>query len=247
MSNWQDRGANAVNAGADLITGIAGALGGIGARLKRGKHAGFIEAFTAVTGHVMSQNGKLLPEEIQALEQFLLNNHQNPAFSAFESADIVAKVKEYATKAFMGDEAEIVRAVTKLERGGDSAKMTIIAALAIAFADGDCDQDEINCIQRHAQAMNINMGQLAAEFSLALPGIQQPSANLGIPQSTGAPQQATTASVVEQQTPSPVQQVAPAVAPVQQAPPTPTSVAVEKCPMCKPDVPGICKFCKRTW
>ncbi|MFC1609139.1 hypothetical protein ACFL3M_03035 [Patescibacteria group bacterium] len=214
MVEWEQRGANAINAGADFLTGVGGAFKGLGNRFKRGKHQAFIEAFCAIAGSIAAQNGRLLPEEVQALKQFLLNNRNNPAFTSFEVDELVAKMKEYAVAEFLCEGEKITRAVDGVEPGSDSAKMALLGALAIAFADSDCDINEARKVNEYSSRLNLSLPALSSEFQIQIPQLPALSnhpaefARVNTPELSfeEPPVTAPVAPAISQQTVQPVQQ-----------------------------------------
>jgi len=185
MANqWQQRGEGFINAGMDFVSGAGKAFKGLGSRIKRGKYNLFIETFCAVAGDVASRNGRFMPEEIAGLKRFLIDNHDNEVFTAYTSAELVEKIQDYAIAAFLGDEEKTLRALRGIESGSDEAKLVIIGGLAIAFSDGECDQNEASAIIDYAQRLGVDLNQLAAEYSLKLPALDAPRP---IPQDTAPP------------------------------------------------------------
>ncbi|MFC1623316.1 TerB family tellurite resistance protein [Patescibacteria group bacterium] len=233
--NWEQRGANAVNAGADLATGIFSAVRGIGGRLKRSKHEKFIDAFCAMTGSMAAQNGRLLPEEIQAFKNFLLQNRANPVFAHFEVDELVSRLEKFAVAEFLCKGEEITRAIDGIDVGGDSAKMALLGALAVAFADGDCDAREAMKINEYSAQLGLSLSALSSEFQIQIPQLPAQSNDPAEFARVSAP------DVVFEE--PPVAPVAPAipqqtVRPVQQAVVTPTPPAQ---PQGKP-----CRACNGT-
>lgn len=172
-SQWQRRGENIVNAGIDFIGGVGSAFRGVGGRLKRGKHQNLIEAFCAVAGDVASQNGRILPGEIESFRRFLLDNHDNPFISAFSADELIEKFRGYGIAAFLGEEETFVRVISGIDPGDDEGKLVILGALAVAFADGECDMQEAECIVSYARRLNIDLDSLAQEFRIKLPDMHQ--------------------------------------------------------------------------
>lgn len=171
-SQWQQRGEGLVNAGMDFVTGVGSAFKGLGGRIKRGKYKPFIEAFCAVCGDVVSRNGRFLPDEVNGLKRFLIENHDDPVFSNYSSAELTEKIKDFAIASFLGDDEKTLRALRGVESGSDEAKMVIIGALAIAFSDGDCDPNEASAILDHSHRLGVDLHQLAADYGLQLPALE---------------------------------------------------------------------------
>ncbi|EIC21621.1 tellurite resistance TerB family protein [Thiorhodovibrio frisius] len=171
-SQWQQRGEGFINASMDFVGGAGKAFKGLGSRIKRGKYNQFIETFCAVAGDVASRNGRFMPEEIAGLKRFLIENHENEVFSAYNSAELIEKIQDYAIASFLGDEEKTLRALRGIESGSDEAKLVIIGGLAIAFSDGECDQNEAGAIVDYAQRLGVDLNQLAAEYSLKLPALE---------------------------------------------------------------------------
>ena len=168
-ADWQKRGENVVNSGIDFVAGIGHAFTNLGSVIKRGKYANFIETFCAIAGDVASQNGRFEPAETEGFKRFLLNNHDNPVIGAFPVDDLLAKFRQYAIAAFLCDEEKLIKAIKGVEAGSEDARMVIIAALAVAYADGECDTKEAACILQYAKKLNIDLAQLAHELNLSLP------------------------------------------------------------------------------
>jgi tellurite resistance protein len=173
MANqWQQRGEGFINAGMDFVAGAGTAFKGLGGRIKRGRYKNFIEAFCAVAGDVASRNGRFLPDEIAGLKRFLIENHDDPVFTSFSSAELLEKIKDYAIAAFLGDDEKTLRALRGIESGSDEAKMVIFGALAIAFSDGECDRNEASAILDYSHRLGVDPHQLTAEHGLQLPALE---------------------------------------------------------------------------
>lgn len=169
MADWQKRGENVVNSGIDFVAGIGRGFMNLGGAIKRGKYANFIETFCAIAGDVASQNGRFEAAETEGFKRFLLDHHDNPVIAAFPVDDLLAKFRQYAIAAFLCDEEKLVKAIHGVEAGSDEARMVIIGALAIAYADGTCDTAEAACIEQYAKKLKVDLAQLAHELNLALP------------------------------------------------------------------------------
>lgn len=168
-SQWQRRGEGVVNAGVDFVSGVGRAFGNLGNRIQRGRYAAFIDAFCAVAGDVASQNGRFLPAETEGLKRFLLHQQESPVFRAYGVDEVQEKLKTFAVAAFLGEEEQVVRALRAIEPGSDEARMIILAALAIAFADGECDDREAASIAGYARRLAVDVDELAQGFGLTLP------------------------------------------------------------------------------
>jgi tellurite resistance protein len=169
MADWQKRGENVVNSGVDFVAGIGHAFMNLGGAIKRGKYANFIETFCAIAGDVASQDGRFEPSESEGFKRFLLDHHDNPVIAAFPIDDLLGKFKQYAIAAFLCDEEKLVKAIKGVEPGSEEARTVMIAALAVAYADGECAPAEAACIARYAKKLNIDLAQLAQELNLLLP------------------------------------------------------------------------------
>jgi tellurite resistance protein len=211
-----------VNSSADFINGVGSAFKGIGNRFKRRKFEPFAEALCAVVGDVASQNGRLYKEELEEFRRFLLHNcRDTPILEMFKTEELVKKVERYAVSAFLCDEETVLLAVRNVEEP-ELANLVILCALAVAFADGDCDAKERECIEYHARNMRVDVRSLAGQFNLDFDSAPKP------------------------------QIIPPAVPPVKQAVPPAgpnsnpaTPPAGDFCPMCK-GAGGSCVFCKGT-
>ncbi|WYD80559.1 MAG: TerB family tellurite resistance protein [Candidatus Electrothrix gigas] len=236
--NWGRTGESIVNSSADFIGGVGSAFKGIGNRFKRKKFEPFTEALCAVIGDVASQNGRLYRAELEEFRKFLLQNCRNtPILEMFEIDELVNKVKHYAVSAFLCDEETVMLAVKKIEEP-ELADLVILCALAVAFADGDCDAKEQKCIEQHARNMRVDIGSLAGQFNLDLGAAPKPQI---APPAVPPPQQ-----VAPPPNPQPVPAAAvPARdAATPSAPSTPNTPGTA-CPMCK-GAGGSCVFCKGT-
>ncbi len=221
--DWGRTGEHMVNSSADFINGVGSAFKGIGNRFKRRKFEPFAEALCAVVGDVASQNGRLYKEELEEFRRFLLHNcRDTPILEMFKSEELVKKVERYAVSAFLCDEETVLMAVRKVE-DPELANLVILCALAVAFADGDCDAKERDCIEHHARNMQVDVRSLADQFNLDFGSV--PKAQIAPP-------------VV----PSP-KQTAPPSRP--HAEPAAAPAAGNPCPMCK-GAGGSCVFCKGT-
>ncbi|WP_295455039.1 TerB family tellurite resistance protein [uncultured Thiodictyon sp.] len=169
MADWQKRGESVVNSGIDFVSGIGHAFKNLGGAIKRGKYANFIETFCAIAGDVASQDGRFEPSETEGFKRFLLDHHDNPVIAAFPVDDLLGKFKQYAIAAFLCDEEKLVKAIHGVEAGSDEARTVIIGALAIAYADGNCDAAESACIAQYARKLDVDLAQLAHELNLSLP------------------------------------------------------------------------------
>jgi tellurite resistance protein len=223
--NWSQTGEGLVNSSADFISGVGSAFKGVGNRFKRSKFNPFVEALCAVVGDVASQNGRLQKKELEEFRKFLLQNcRDTPILELFKLDELVKKVESYAVSAFLCDEEAILMAVRKVD-DPELAKLVILSAVAVAFADGDCDSKERSCIERHAGTLQINVSSIVGQFQVELSSPQTPQA---------------------------ISSPAPPVRPVMPPPPTPilndrqaASPAGDPCPMCK-GAGGNCVFCKGT-
>ncbi len=230
--NWGRTGEGIVNSSADFIGGVGSAFKGIGNRFKRKKFEPFAEALCAVVGDVASQNGRLYREELEEFRKFLLHNcRDTPILEMFEIDELVSKVKHYAVSAFLCDEETVLLAVKKIE-DPELADLVILCALAVAFADGDCDAKEQKCIEQHARNMRVDMGSLAGQFNLDLEAAPKPQI---APPAVPPPQQVA---------PPPKSHPAPTAPPVA-APAGGAAATGTPCPMCK-GAGGSCVFCKGT-
>ncbi len=219
--NWGRTGEHMVNSSADFITGVGNAFKGIGNRFKRKKFEPFVEALCAVVGDVASQNGRLHNEELEEFRRFLLHHcSDTPILEMFRIDELINKVEHYAVAAFLCKEETIVLAVRNIE-DSELARLVILCALAVAFADGNCDAKEQNCIERHARSMQVDLHTLAGQFNLELKSKPAPRP---LPSSGPPPLQAP--------------------APPQPDPPSKAATGTP-CPMCK-GAGGSCVFCKGT-
>ncbi|CAK8716645.1 MAG: hypothetical protein D3917_04470 [Candidatus Electrothrix sp. AX5] len=231
--NWGRTGEGIVNSSADFIGGVGSAFKGIGNRFKRKKFEPFAEALCAVVGDVASQNGRLYREELEEFRKFLLHNcRDTPILDMFEIDELVSKVKHYAVSAFLCDEETVLLAVKKIE-DPELADLVILCALAVAFADGDCDSKEQKCIEQHARNMRVNMGSLAGQFNLNIEAAPKPQL---APPAVPPPQQVSS---------PPKPHPAGAAAPPAAAPAGGAAATGTPCPMCK-GAGGSCVFCKGT-
>ena len=169
MADWQKRGESVVNSGIGFVSGIGHAFKNLGSTIKRGKYANFIETFCAIAGDVASQDGRFEDSETAGFKRFLLDNHDNPVIGAFPVNDLLGKFKQYAIAAFLCDEEALLKAIKGVEPGSEEARTVIIGALAVAYADGECDNAEAACIQGYAKKLNIDLAQVAQELNLSLP------------------------------------------------------------------------------
>ena len=241
--NWSRTGEGIVNSSADFIGGVGSAFKGIGNRFKRKKFEPFVEALCAVVGDVASQNGRLYREELEEFRKFLLHNcRDTPILEMFEIDELVSKVKNYAVSAFLCDEETVLLTIKKIE-DPELADLVILCALAVAFADGDCDAKERECIDQHARNMRVDVSSLAGQFDLDLGAAPQPQI---APSAVPPPQPVA---------PPPKPHPAPAAAPPIAAPPVAAppiaapaggpAATGTPCPMCK-GAGGSCVFCKGT-
>jgi len=229
--DWGSTGEGMVNSSADFVSGVGSAFKGIGNRFKRRKFEPFAEALCAVVGDVASQNGRLYKEELEEFRSFLLHNcRDTPILEMFKSDELVKKVERYAVSAFLCDEETVLMAVRNVE-DSELARLVILCALAVAFADGDCDSKERDCIEEHARNMRVDVRSLADQFDLDLGG-PAPTKLRSVPPTVPPPQQVAASP----QPGSPPQPAAPAPAP---------AAAGTPCPMCK-GAGGSCVFCKGT-
>ena len=220
--DWTQTGERLVNSSADFFSGVGSAFKGVGNRFKRGKFAPFVEAMCAVVGDVASQNGRLQKQELDEFRKFLLQNcRDTPILDLFTLDELVKKVEHYAIAAFLCDEETTLLAVRKIE-DPELARLVILSALAVAYADGDCDAQEQACIEQHAATLQVDVALLANQFQLNLSKPQQQS----IPPAAPAP---------------PLPPPKPAAAPQRQ----PSPSGDDLCLMCK-GAGGNCVFCKGT-
>ena len=173
--DWQKTGESVVNASADLISGFSKGIKGIGNRFKRSKHAELVEALCAISGDVVSQNGRFRPEEERAFRDFILQNREHPAFTAFETDELVEKMKNYAIACFLCDKEKIVSAIQGIEQNSDSAKFIILATFSLAFGDGYCDASEARCIREYATLLGVDLTPLSNELNITLPELPMPT------------------------------------------------------------------------
>ncbi|MCI5166984.1 MAG: hypothetical protein D3903_13040 [Candidatus Electrothrix sp. GM3_4] len=236
--NWGRTGEGIVNSSADFIGGVGSAFKGIGNRFKRKKFEPFAEALCAVVGDVASQNGRLYRAELEEFRKFLLQNcRDTPILEMFEIDELVSKVKHYAVSAFLCDEETVLLAVKKIE-DPELADLVILCALGVAFADGDCDAKEQECIEKHARNMRVDVRSLAGQFNLDLEAAPTPKPQIA-PPAIPPPQQ-----VAPPPKPHPVS-IAPAPPIAPAAPARGVTAGGTPCPMCK-GAGGSCVFCKGT-
>ncbi len=220
--DWTQTGERIVNSSADFLSGVGSAFKGVGNRFKRSKFAPFIEAMCAVVGDVASQNGRLQKQELDEFRKFLLQNcRDTPMLDLFSLDELVKKVEQYAVGAFLCDEESILLAVRKIE-DPELARLVILSALAVAYADGDCDTKERACIEQHAATLQVDVTSLANQFQLNLSKPQQ-----AIPSAAPAPPLPPPSPAAERQQPAP------------------STSADNLCLMCK-GAGGNCVFCKGT-
>lgn len=161
---WARRGEQAVGAATDLVIGVGRGFASIGSRLKRSQYQAFADGLCAVAGDVASQNGRLKAEEIQAFRNFVLSNREHPAVKPFDPEDLTERFKDFAIKAFLCDDATFARVIdqAKLKAEGSSelGEMVLLGALAIAYADGDCDEREQSTLQSYADRLTVDLPEL---------------------------------------------------------------------------------------
>lgn len=229
--DWGSTGERMVNSSADFVSGVGSAFKGIGNRFKRRKFEPFAEALCAVVGDVASQNGRLYKEELEEFRRFLLHNCRNtPILEMFKTDELVKKVERYAISAFLCDEETVLMAIKSIE-DPELANLVILCALAVAFADGDCDAKERDCIEHHARNMGVDVRSLAGQFHLDFDSAPKPQI---IPPAVAVPppKQQNTGPLP----PRPMPRAEPAAA---------APDAGNPCPMCK-GAGGSCVFCKGT-
>jgi stress response protein SCP2/tellurite resistance protein len=172
-STWSRRGEQAVGAAADLVAGLGRGLGQLGGRIRRGQYRAFVEGLCAVAGDVASQNGRLKKEELEGFRKFLVDNRANPAIKPFDPDELTEKFREYAIKAFLCEETAFLRAVDEVKRSsekkGELGELIVIAALGIAYADGDCDELELQTIEQYAKALQVELPTLVRSLGIELP------------------------------------------------------------------------------
>jgi tellurite resistance protein len=185
-SDWQRRGEGVVNAGIDFVSGMGGAFKSLGSRINRGRYAKVVEAFCAIAGDVASQNGRFLVAEREEFKSFVLRSNDNPVLAAYSAEELADKLKEYAVASFLGDEEKLIRAVRGVEPGSAEAQLVVASALAVAFADGECDARESACIAGYAGRFAVDLPALLAAQGLALPGPLAEAPPTVVPPAAGA-------------------------------------------------------------
>ena len=177
-STWSRRGERAVGAAADLVGGLGRGFGQVGKRIRRGQYKVFAEGLCAVAGDVASRNGRLKPEEITGFRSFLVENRDNPAIKFFEPDVLAQKFRDYAVKAFLCDDEAFIRVIDEVKQSSKNGKelsdVILIGALSIAFADGECDDFELEAIQDYADRLSVDLPALVGDMGLVLPATGTP-------------------------------------------------------------------------
>ena len=167
----KDAGTAIVGKAAGLVTGLGKGLMKLGGLVNPSKYKATAEAFCAQAGLVAAQNGNLKPEEVQSFKEFLVANGSNPVLNALPADEMAKKFRDYAIKAFVCDEAAFATALDPIAPESDEAKLIVTGCLAIAFADGECDDDERARIEEMAATLKIDTAKLAEELGLELPSV----------------------------------------------------------------------------
>ncbi len=227
VNDWTRRGMGFLNSIADFGVGVGQAFKEQGKRMDRGKYGPFIEALCAVVGDLMTQNGRIKSEEVQAFKKFAVDNSDVPAIKAFTPDEMVDKARKYAHMALDCEEAGILAAIRPMV-GTPEGELLILAAIVIAYADGDCDKNEQRAIVEHATTLRVDPDVMKNHVSSVASGAPLPAV-AALPSPAG-PINVTPAPAIS----------GPAVG----------SVSTDTCTFCKGTKTGRkgrpCNFCKRT-
>ncbi len=139
--------------------------------VKKVKSKKFMEATAAGCAMVVFANGHVKPEELAKLADFI---RIDESLKVFELQDVFETFDNYVQDFefdFRIGKEKALRAVDKIKKNSDEAKMLLIACIAIGTADEELDEKEKDVIREICYKLELNPSEfdLQSKFPPPLP------------------------------------------------------------------------------
>ncbi|MBF0161548.1 MAG: tellurite resistance TerB family protein [Magnetococcales bacterium] len=224
-----------ISSGSLLSSGLLQGFRNLGTRIQAVHYRPVMEAFCACAGRMAAADGRLKPAEVAGFRRFVLENQSNPVLGSFPVEELAAKFQEYAVKVFLGEEEAFVRVLNPIAPGSEAARMIVAGCLAVAHADGVCDNQEQQHLEQLAQRLGVPMAEWAAgvvDVDVTPPPTSPP---------LSLPRPSRLGSVLQSAPPSP----SPPSPPPSPSPPSPSPPSPPPAPCSFCQGKG-CVFCRHT-
>lgn len=131
--------------------------------VKRFKNKNFMDAVVAGCAMVAFADGVIKSEEKAKMAGFI---QRNEALNIFDMSKVIEGFEKYV-KGFEFDaligKGEALKAIGKIKKSSDEAKLLVRVCCAIGAADGDFDQDEQNVVKEICRELGLD----ATEFGIS--------------------------------------------------------------------------------
>ncbi len=123
--------------------------------VKRFKNKNFMDAVVAGCAMVAFADGVIKPEEKAKMAGFI---QRNEALNTFDMSKVIEGFEKYV-KGFEFDiligKGEALKAIGKIKKSSEEAKLLVRVCCAIGAADGDFDQDEQNVVKEICRELGL--------------------------------------------------------------------------------------------
>ncbi|MCP4105978.1 MAG: tellurite resistance TerB family protein [Desulfobacteraceae bacterium] len=123
--------------------------------VKRFKNKNFMDAVVAGCAMVAFADGIVKPEEKAKMAGFI---QRNEALNTFDMSKVIEAFEKYV-KGFEFDgligKGEALKAIGKIKKSSEEARLLVRVCCAIGAADGDFDQDEQNVVKEICQELGL--------------------------------------------------------------------------------------------
>jgi len=130
--------------------------------VKRFKNRSFMEAAVAGCAMVAAADGVIRPEEKQKMAGFI---QRNDALKVFDMNDVIKTFDKF-TQGFEFDaqigKGEALKAIGKVRKNSEEARLLVRVCCAIGAADGDFDPDEKKVVRQICRELDLD----PADFEL---------------------------------------------------------------------------------
>lgn len=120
------------------------------------KNKDFLEAVVAGCAMVAAADGSIDSAEKSKMTGFI---NRNEALKVFDMGQVIARFTYYA-EGFAFDfnvgKAECIKAISKIKKNPEEARIMVSVCCAIGSADGDFDEDEKNSVREICRALDLD-------------------------------------------------------------------------------------------
>jgi tellurite resistance protein TerB len=131
--------------------------------VKRFQSRNFMEATVAGCALVAAADGVIKPEEKQKMAGFI---QRNDALKVFDMSKVIQAFEKYAQGLEFDiqiGKGEALKAISKIKKNSDEARLLVRVCCAIGAADGEFDADEKNVVREICRELNLDPNEFGLE------------------------------------------------------------------------------------